>query len=255
MNTQLVTRSARDLGRMLSRNSPTILTAFSVAGMITTVLMAVKTTPRAIQLLEEDRELILKETGEEPTKLDILKVIWKPYLPTVLMGSATIFCMISVNHIHLRRNAALLSLYSLAEKTLQEYQTKVVETIGRHKDDHIRADLAQEEIDRNPVSEKTIIITGKGDHLFFDGISGRYFRSDIEKMRKIQNDLNRDLLVNMYITLNDLYFEMGLEGIMLGGEIGWEVNNMLEFRFDSKITKEGEPCIVLGYIVRPTTLK
>lgn len=246
---------SRPFLRTLQRNSPTILTGLAVTGFVTTVFMAIKATPKAVYLLEELREHTLEQMDEEPKILDKAQVLWKPYLPAALMGATTIICIVGANHINLRRNAALLSLYSLADVTLKEYQKKVVDTIGRSKEDHIRADLAQDQMDRHPIDQKTIIVTNKGTQLFFDGISGRYFYSDIQLMKKIQNDLNHRLLTDMYITLNDLYFEMGLEGIMLGNDMGWEVNNMLEFRFDSRITPDEKSCIVLNHLVRPTVLK
>ena len=250
-----LSNTTRQISRIIQRNSPTILVGFSVAGLVTTVFMAVRVTPKALDLIEDLREKKMEELNEEPTTLDIFKVIWKPYLPATLMGVATITCIIGGHSIHLRRNAALMSVYSLADTTLKEYQRKVVETIGRTKEDRIQADLAQDQLNRHPVDQKTIIVTDKGKHLFFDSISGRYFHSDIEALRKVENEANHSLLRNQYLTLNELYFEMGLEGIMLGGDIGWEVNYMLEFRFDAKVTPEGEPCIVLTYITKPIVLK
>lgn len=249
-------KTSQQLSKLLQRNSPTILTGLAVAGLATTVIMAVKATPKALSMIGElKEEFLMDDIEREPTMLELFQVTWRPYLPAALMGTTTIACIITANSIHLRKNAALMGLYSITETTLREYQSKVVETIGRTKEDHIQADMAQGRLNQNPMTGKTIVLTGKGEALFFESLSGRYFRSDIEKMRKLQNDVNRQLLTNMYLSLNELYFEMGLEAVDLGRDTGWEVNHMLEFRFDSKITPEGEPCIVLGYINRPVILR
>ncbi len=244
-------KSSKLLGRTLRRNSPTILTGLAVGGLITTVFMAVRATPKAMELIEDLKEKTIEELHSSPTKLEYLQVLWKPYLPAALMGVSTIVCMVGSNHINLRRNAALVGLYSLAESTLREYQSKVVETIGKNKEEILRGEIAQDTLNRTPISERTVILTGKGDYLFYDVLSGRYFRSDIEKLRKIQNDLNHKLLSDMYISLNEMYYEMGLEEVELGGQQGWEINHLLEFKFSSKISTDGEPCVVIGYAELP----
>ena len=43
---------------VLSRNSPTILTGAAVAGMVTTVFLAVSATPEAIRRLDIHREVL-----------------------------------------------------------------------------------------------------------------------------------------------------------------------------------------------------
>ncbi len=247
-------KTSQQLSKLLQRNSPTILTGLAVTGLVTTVIMAVRATPKAQELISRYK-WDLTVGSDDPSTWELIKAGWRPYIPAALMGTTTIACIITANSIHLRKNAALMGLYSLSETTLREYQSKVVETIGRVKEDHIQADVAQGRLNQSPMTGKTIVLTGKGEALFFESLSGRYFRSDIEKMRKLQNDVNRQLLTNMYLSLNELYFEMGLESVDLGRDTGWEVNHMLEFRFDSKITPSGEPCIVLGYVNRPIILR
>lgn len=261
-------KTSQQLSKLLQQHSPTILTGLAVTGLVTTVIMAVKATPKVLSVLEDTLQAKEKAAGKKIyvapdiqyitqylTKREIIEATWKLYLPSALMATSTIACIITANSIHLRKNAALMGLYSLSETTLREYQSKVVQTIGRTKEDHIQADLAQEKLNRNPLVGQTIILTEKGDVLFFEELSGRYFRSDIEKIKKIQNEVNHQLLNNMYLTLNEVYFEMGLEPIDLGKDAGWETNHLLEFRFDSKITPDGQPCIVLGYIHRPIILR
>ena len=97
------------------------------------------------------------------------------------MGGLTIACIISAHTVNHKRNAALASLYSLTEKSLREYQAKVIETIGKNKERQVRNAVAEQNIKENPVSTKEVKITGKGETLCYDAISGRYFKSDVEK--------------------------------------------------------------------------
>lgn len=246
----------RKVGTLISKNSPTILTGFAVAGLISTSVMAVRVTPKALRLLDLEREYRKKKQSPTMNKRDIVKLTWKVYLPPVLLGSATIACIIGANSIGMRRNAALASVYSLTEATLKEYQNKVVETIGVTKEQKIRDDIAKDRVEANPVDESKIIFTGKGETLCYDSLSGRYFKSDIEKIRKAENQLNRDLLADNFVSLNEVYEALGLPPIQIGEDLGWslwidEADSLVSMKFSSQLTPEGTPCLVLDYAVRP----
>lgn len=259
MNTTSIKAVTKNVGTVIKKNSPTILTALSVAGFVTTTVMAVKATPKALVILnnaEAEKNRINEpkdfDTPYKPiTTIEALKLTWKCYVPAALMGGVTIACIIGANQINLRRNAALASVYSLTETAFREYQNKVVETIGENKHRKIKDEIAEEKIKKDPVSNKEVIITGKGDMLCYDVISGRYFKNNIENLRKIQNDFNRNLISEMYVSLNELYDAMGLPGIKVGSDLGWTVDAMIEFEFSSKITENGEPCLVIDYLVGP----
>lgn len=248
METSSIQKATKRLGSAIQKNSPTILTGLSVAGLITTTILAVKATPKALELIEKAE--VLNEEGCL-TPLELVKVSWKCYMPATIMGCVTVACMIGANSINLRRNAALASVYSITEATLKEYQAKVVETIGESKARKIKDEIAGDRIAKDPVTSKEVIITGKGDMLCYDTISGRYFKNNIENLRRIQNDFNRNLIYEMFVSLNEIYYAIGLPAIKVGDELGWNVDAMIEFSFSSKLTEEGEPCLVVDYLVSP----
>ena len=241
----------KNIGINLSKNSPAILTSVSVVGVATTAILAVKATPKAMRLIEELEEY-KSELDEPVTKKDIIKETWKCYIPAMVVGGATVACIIGSNSINTRRNAALASVYSLSEKAMKEYQAKVVETIGEKKHQEIKDKVASERIKNDPVGDKEIVITGNGEMLCYDALSGRYFKSDIEKIKSSINQLNRDLLSEMYITLNDVYYTLGLAPTKLGDQMGWHVENgLVDPRFSSQLTENGVPCLVLDFAVEP----
>lgn len=124
MNVQSMTKN---LTTQISKNSPTILTGLSVAGLISTTILAVRATPKAMELIQEERYQKAGTTLPLPdlTKKEIIQATYKCYIPAAVMGTVTIACIIGANNINLRRNAALASLYSISEKTMKEYQTKL----------------------------------------------------------------------------------------------------------------------------------
>jgi hypothetical protein len=252
------TKGLQKIGDTIAQNSPTILTGLSVAGLISTVIMAVRTTPKAIRIIDvakTGRYLTAQEKNESPddlTKLDIIKLTWKCYIPVMIMGGVTIGCIIGANSINLRRNAALASAYSLSETVLKEYQSKVVETIGENKERKIKDEIAKDKIIKNPVDDNEVIITNYGETLCYDSLSGRYFKSDIERIRSAFNTVSYDMMSEMFISLNQLYSELGLRGTELGDQLGWHVDGgKLEPDFSSQLTDDGRPCLVINYSVMP----
>lgn len=160
-------------------------------------------------------------------------------------------CLIGASSTNFRRNAALATAYTLSESTLKEYQEKVVETIGEKKERDIREQVAKEKMVKNPVRE--VILTEKGGNtICYDVISGRYFKSDRDTISRIVNDLNRQMRDEMYVSLNDFYYELGLDSTKMGDDLGWNIDNgYIEINFSSHLDANGTPCLVMDYQVAP----
>jgi hypothetical protein len=233
----------------ITKHSPEILTGIGIAGMITTTIMAVRATPKALILIEERKEEI---DVDKLTPIELIKTTWTCYIPAAITGGLSIICLIGASSVNARRNAALATAYTLSESALKEYQEKVIETIGEKKEQTVRDAIAKDRIDKNPVSSREVIITEKGNTLCYDAISGRYFKSDIDKLKKVENELNRRMRDEMYISLNEFYYEIGLNPISIGDDIGWNIDRgYIELNFSSQLTDDGNPCLVIDYQVAP----
>lgn len=230
------------------KNSPSILMGIGIAGMLTSTVLAVKATPKAIRLITEKEN----EKEADLTKTEIVKATWKCYIPSVVTSGLSIACLIGSNNINLRRNAALATAYSISENALRLYQEKVVEEIGEKKERAIRDEVAKEKINRDPIVNKEVIITGRGEQLCYDSVGGRYFKCDIEKIRKIEAKLNKRLFSEMFVSLNDFYYEVGMTCTELGDELGWNVDDgQIDFDFSSQLAADDTPCLVIGYRIAP----
>ena len=249
-NLSQITKSTRTL---LSKHSPEILTGIGIAGMITTTIMAVKATPKALDAMvdikaaHEDEPADRKAIGK-----DILRYVVPVYIPAAVTGTLSISCLIGACSVSARRRAALATAYTLSEQALKEYQEKVIETIGEKKEQGVRDSIAKDKIEKNPVVNTEVIITERGNTLCYDAISGRYFKSDIEKLRKVENELNRQMISDMYISLNDFYYEVGLPATPMGYDLGWNIDRgFIELAFSSQLSEDETPCLVVGYHVEP----
>jgi hypothetical protein len=228
----------------LYKHSPEILTGIGVTGMITSTVLAVKATPKALLLLEEAKY----DKGEKLTRMEVVKTAWKPYLPAIITCAASATCIIGASTVNHKRNTALATAYAISEKTLLTYRDKVVETIGEKKEKEIREKIAQDEVDQNPVSNTQVFITPKGNTLCMDSISGRYFKSDIDTIKKVVNELNRIMTYENYISLDEFYHKLGLESIKSSHRLGWKLEDgLIELDFSSCLTDNDEPCVVVDY--------
>lgn len=254
MNKQQISKFFQDAKKTIVRKSPEILTGVGIAGMITTTVLAVKATPKAINILREcaDERGYGYSDNEIPTKF-ILQSCWKCYVPAFITCVLSTVCLIGASSVNARRNTALAAAYSLSETALREYKEKVVETIGEKKEQTIRDKIAKEKIDENPVSKTEVIVTEKGNTLCLDTLSKRYFRSDIERIRRAENNLNKEILTGSgYVAVNDLYDELGLDHTIMGDDLGWSLDTgTVEIELSSQIAEDGTPCIVVGYAVAP----
>ncbi len=245
---QKLTNFFKSSRTFLGKHSPEILTGIGICGMISTVVLAVKATPKALELIETEEY----ERKEKLEPLEVVKVAWKPYIPAVGIGIGSIACIVGASAVNYKRNAALGAAYAISERTLLRYRDKVIDTIGEKKEREIRGKAAQEAVDNNKITNQSIIVTSKGNTLCMDTISGRYFRSDIETIKQTINKINRRLVYDQYISLNEFYWELGLEGIKDGGLLGWNLSQgLLEPSFSTCLTEDDQPCIVMDLYISP----
>jgi len=249
MNKSNLSKIVKGIRTSISKHSPEILTGIGIAGMITTTIMAVRATPKALILIEEKKEEI---DVDKLTPIELIKTTWTCYIPAAITGGLSIICLIGASSVNTRRNMALATAYTLSESALKEYQEKVIETIGEKKEQSVRDSIAKDRIKRDPVTSKEVIITERGNTLCYDVISGRYFKSDIDKLKKVENELNRRMRDEMYISLNEFYYEIGLKPIGIGDDLGWNIDHgYIELSFSSQLADEGTPCLVIDYRVAP----
>lgn len=248
MNKAQLISMAKTVQASLTRHSPEILTGVGIAGMITTTIMAVKETPKAIKLLEEAE----KQKGEKLEAAEVVKTAWKCYIPAAITGVTSIICLIGSTTVSARRSAALATAYNISQTALTEYRDKVAETFGEKKEEIIRDAIAKDKMEKDPVTKREVVVTGSSPTLCYDGMFGRYFMSDLETIRRAINKVNRDIVSNMYVSLNEFYNEIGLDSVGIGDDIGWRYDDgEIDFFTSAQIAADGRPCTVIMYSVEP----
>jgi hypothetical protein len=177
-----------------------------------------------------------KETAE---------IVWKVYIPPVVSAGVTIACIVGAAKASSRRTAAITAAYSLSERAFTEYREKVVEVLGKNKDQKVRDAIAQDKVTNNP--PPAILTTSDGEVLCCELLTGRYFKSDMEALRKAENKINSMALGNGEASLSDLYYLLGLPWTTFSSENGWTAERLLELEFSPIMAPGDKPCLAFDY--------
>lgn len=227
---------------------------------MTTTVMAVKATPKALQLIEETE----KEKGEKLTTLETVKTMAPTYIPTVLFGVGTVACIFGANILNKRQQVSLMSAYALLDESYKKYRRKVVELYGKETHDEIVNDIAVEEANEVYMHASNLGVDCtqflEEDYsdpvLFYDEYGHRYFEAPIEQVILAEYHLNRNRTMRGFALLNEFYEFLGLEQTDYGGEVGWVIEDDGSFWIDfnhRKVTMDdGLECYIIEMMFEPT---
>jgi hypothetical protein len=227
------------LTKSAKSNSPEILTALAVSGVVTTAYLTAKATFKASGHLED-------QSPHMSTK-DKTKLVWKCYIPAGVSGAFTIGCIVGASKANGARTAAAVTAYSITERAFSEYKEKVVEQLGKGKEQKIRDEIVQDRVNRKPPSAQEIVMIGPGKVLCCELFTRRYFRSDMETLKKAQNELNARIVHDTYVPLDEFYDIISLPYTSNSNKIGWDSDKLMELTFSTVLSDGGEPCLAFDY--------
>lgn len=254
--------------KLASDNSPAILTGLGIAGFGTTVVMTARVASRVEDIHRRrawERDDI-SEYGEEKTrKYDIrqsyageAKELAPLCAPVIGMGLISAGCVLMSHKIHSDRQTAIMTAYSLSTEALNRYQSKVVEKLGEEIHQEILDSATKEFVRDNPekdVDPETLPVP-EGTVRCYDAVTGRYFFSSREKIIEAESEINKRLINEVRVPLEEFYYEMGLEeAFVLGKKTGWDISSPyynggnLDVYFTPMLDDEKNPCLVLNYHV------
>lgn len=239
--------------RYVIDNAPTLLTAFAVTGTLTTAYLTGKATFKAAEIIQEDEVRRAMSEIEEPEldTRDKAKLVWKCYIPPAVSVASTICFMVAANSISSSRLAALAAAYAVSDKNFTEYKDKVKELFGEKKAGEVRTAVAQDHVNNNPPTEHNVIRAHGGNTLCLDKWTGRYFTSDMQTIRAVENDFAKGLYKGSdVVTLDDFYEALGLPIPKCADNFGWNQDSSIDLTFDSVI-HEGEPILVMDFANAP----
>ena len=231
-----------------SEKSPELLLGFGIVGMGTAVVLAVKATPRAVQLLEEAETDVSKPA-------EVVKTAWKPYIPAAISFAVGMSCVIGSHSIDISRNAALMAAYAVSDTALKEYASQTKKIFGEDADKKIREGISEEKKETSESGVKEVIIRSSDDiYPVKDSITGRVIYTSRALIDNALNEANEMLRNEDFISLNDWYYFLGMKPVYpLGDSYGWNVNDgyIKVDTWETDHTDNGIPCDVMKYSPSP----
>lgn len=240
----------------LRKASPTILTCLGAIGVVGTAVLSVQATPKAMVLIKAKKDEV---KTDKLTPQELIEATWKCYIPPVLVGASTIACIIGIGVLDKRNQAALSSAYAMVNESYKQYRQAAKKVYGADADDKICAEMAKDammadggwgyqiyNMDMDTESERV---------LCYDMFSKRHFNTTMAAVINAQYHINRNLQLHGYCTLNEYYEFLGINGIELGNEMGWNLQEIYEsgemwLDFDNRKTvlEDNLECVIIsGY--------
>lgn len=197
----------------LKRNSSTILTCVGAVGVVATAVMAVKATPKAMNLIEQAEE----EKGDDLTTLEKVNVAGPAYIPAAVIGVSTIACIFGANALNKRQQASLMSAYALVNNSYQDYKAKVAEICDEETVDRIQEEIVKDKYELTTTMEPM----HEDEVLFFDDFSLQFFTSTTQDVLEAERRFNGNFMMSGSACLNEFYDMVGASRIDAGYQLGW----------------------------------
>jgi len=233
--------------RNIKANSPVILSVAAGVGTIATALLVGKASFEAANAIRDHEEQNAPAINPKERLKDRTKLVWKFYIPPAISTVSTIMCVAGANRVGAQKTFAANAALSVIERAYSDYREKTVEELGPRKDQSIRDKVVADQIAKTPSPSQDILVTGPGNILCCEMFTMRYFASDMEKLRKAQNELNSKLLKHDYATFDDFYYIIGLQPTTTSGNLGWTSDKLMELEFSTALSDDGRPCITFTY--------
>lgn len=241
------TQFFNQIQRNLKANSPVIYSSIAGVGTVVTAYLVGRASFKACRIIDKYEE----EYGASENRLERTtnraKLVWKFYIPPAITATTTVVSIVAANKVQANKTIAAQSALAVSQQLYSDYREKVIEQIGENKDQKIRDEIAQERVKALPPPAEGVVIAGTGHVLCCEQYTGRYFLSDMETLRKAQNDINSKLLAHDYATLSDLYYMIGLSNTTESSQIGWKSDRQMKMEFSAVMTEDGRPCISFEY--------
>lgn len=237
------------------KHSPEILIGAGVVGVIGSTILACRATLKIDEVLDKTKETIglihqnrddetVVDYTEEDAKKDLTIVytttaldLAKLYLPSLMLGTMSITCILASQNVLRKRNVALTAALTTTTESFKKYRTSVVERYGERVDYELKHGVKAEKINTTIVDEngkektkkETVDVAREIDQyseysrFFDDGCTGWSKDPEYNLMflKSNQQYANDKLVAQGYLFLNDVYDMLGIPRSKAGQIVGW----------------------------------
>lgn len=174
---QPIVKASGKLIKGVKQNSNWILAVLAMLGLAGTSALAIEATVKAVKLCE---------TKEIRGKKEVLKTVWRLYIPAIGCFIVTTVSILGNAHINARRLATVTGLYAMSQTDFKALKEQAKETFGERKEQRMEDDIAKERLNQAVVTQQNNIIeTGHGDKLFMEWLTGQLIRTSPEHVAAV----------------------------------------------------------------------
>lgn len=223
-----------------------LLTVSSCLGVAGTAYMAVRDTVKNQKLPEFD--------GEKDILMHFKRKICD-YIPTMIVGGATIGCIVTNHIITAKEVKALATLSAGATALLEKYKTAIEEEFGKEGAEQIVRNVANKRFAEISGVVGTDLLTEDGSELFYMEFNDTFFRSSKSKVLNAMYIFNREFAADGKVPVDrlcdlleiepNIHFydeDYGFSFQMLDGD-----PKFIDFDIVDAATDKGEPFKILYF--------
>jgi len=253
-----VSRTFHKIGFKVEKHSPEILLAAGVVGVVASAVVACRATLKVEEITTETSKKVEKihtaaEKGQtesgaaysaEDRKKDLAIVyartgleFVKLYGPSILLGGASIGCILASNNIMRKRNIALAAAYATVDSSFKNYRARLIDRFGKELDRELKYGIKAKEVEEIVVDEKgeqqvvkkTIEVVENPCECspyarFFDETCLGWEKNaeyNLMFLKQMQAHANDKLRAQGQLTLNEVYDMLGMQRSQAGMVVGW----------------------------------
>jgi Family of unknown function (DUF6353) len=246
------TTITQTVGRQLlqtQKHSPRILFAVGLAGVVTSTVLACRSTLKLGETLDNFKQdiddtkvlahsQVLTPEMHRPDGKDLAYVyvkgtysLVKLYAPAILIGTASIAALTTSHTTLMRRNASLTAAYSALQVSFDAYRERVKAELGTERELMLRHNAHVETVEIEGKKQEVMVADPNGWSpyaRFFDEGSTEWVKN--AEMNRIflqcqQNYFNHILHARGHVFLNEVYDHLGLMRSKEGSVVGWVMGN------------------------------
>ena len=220
----------------LKKYAPLILSITASAGVIATAILSHKATEKAM---------------EDPENEDN----WKHYIPTAVVATGTVTCIIGAHILNQKQQVALANAYTMLYQSFDQYKKKVIEHHGIEEHHRILDEIRTERAKDVFVTSEYFMDQANNFYdeseepkLFYDVSSKRYFEARPSAVLQAEYFINRNYILGWNTTLLDWYEFLGIEPIENADKMYFNIEDGLawiDFDHHKMIMDDGLECWVI----------
>lgn len=241
MDQKLVMSIGKAVFHFAKDHAALILTIGAAVGVVATSVETARATVKAkdaVDALKEQREYWKEQSGidqPEITKEEIVKECWKLYIPSAIIGTATVSCIVATCILTHREQKNLAAAYAMVDQGYKLYRKKIVEKFGESVDRQVSNEVIVEQASEDDLDTGEKLVC-------YDPFADRYFETTRVNIERAINYVNRELQITEYASLNDFYRALGISETEEGSALGWNLSEIMEWLGYPWLDFSFEPC-------------